>query len=94
MSRADGNYHYVYRTGDHDPLNQKPDTLDPVFHSSCNRCLTDLDAPSAEKLAELLQQHADKHEGKPLPVEEKPKRRRSPSDQLREIRRLDTGNHS
>lgn len=52
-----GDYHYVYRTGKHDPKNQV--TTDPEYHSSCNLCLTDLCSDSPEGLQVLREKHGE-----------------------------------
>ena len=51
-----GDYHFVYRTGVHDPMRRQISTA-PEYHSSCNWCLTDLTAKSSGELAVMQADH-------------------------------------
>lgn len=56
----DDSYHWVYRTGPHDPV-KKDISTEPVLHASCNSCLTDLTAATREELDAQLEQHKSDH---------------------------------
>lgn len=54
-------FHWVYRTGAHDPR-KKDQSAAPVFHASCNSCLTELQSSTPEDLNDQLEDHRTRHE--------------------------------